>query len=124
MAKEFIGGVEEESRMVLRTDSTTRCRVMGVGMAWPGSHHHVFEVFKMWGRRVSCRRQSGTGSSPLLEKGKDELVWIQRKESGRRRAHREEKHSKGREGSAAQRGKGAAKRHTVRRTGRRSKRGR
>jgi len=51
------------------------------------------------------------------------LVWMQGEERGRRRAHREEKCSKGRESGAAQRGKGAAKWRMVRRTGKHSKRG-
>jgi len=51
------------------------------------------------------------------------LVWMQGKEKRERRAHREEKRSKERESGAVQRGKGAAKRRTVRRTGTPSKRG-
>jgi len=46
-----------------------------------------------------------------------------RKGTERRTSKRLEKRSKGREGSAAQRGKSAAKRHIVRRTGRCNKRG-
>jgi len=72
---------------------------------------------------VSCRRQPGARSDPLLEVERIELVWMQGEESGRRRAHGEEKRSKGRESSTAQRGKSAAERHMVRRTGKRSKRG-
>jgi len=48
---------------------------------------------------------------------------MQGKEKRKQCAHREKKRSKGRESSAAQRGKGAAKRHIVRRTGTYSKRG-
>jgi len=72
---------------------------------------------------VSCRRQPGARSDPLLEVERIELVWMQGEESGKRRAYREEKRSKDRESSAAQRGKSAAERRTVRRTGKRSKRG-
>jgi len=54
---------------------------------------------------VSCRRQPGARSDPLLEVERIKLVWMQR------------------EGSAAQRGKSAAKWHTVRRTGKHSKKG-
>jgi len=50
-------------------------------------------------------------------------MWMQGEESGKRRAHREEKRSKGRKSGAAQRGKGVAEWRTVRRTGRCSKRG-
>jgi len=54
---------------------------------------------------VSCRRQPGARSDPLLEVERIKLVWMQR------------------EGGAAQRGKSAAKWHTVRRTGKHSKKG-
>ena len=65
---------------------------------------------QVWRKRVSCRRQPGPRSDPLLEVERIKLVWIQREDK--------------REGGAAQRGKSAAKRHMVRRTGKRSKRGR
>jgi len=59
-----------------------------------------------------------------LEKRKDELVWMQwRKGIEWRISKRLEKCSEGGESGAAQRGKSAAKRHTVRRTRKRSKRG-
>jgi len=58
---------------------------------------------------VSCRRQPGTRSDPLLEVERIKLVWMQRED-------REE-------GSAAQRGKSTAKQRMVRRTGKRSERG-
>ena len=45
--EEFMGRVEEKSRVVLWTNSATRCRVMGVRMAQSRSHRHVFEVPKM-----------------------------------------------------------------------------
>ena len=57
---------------------------------------------------VSCRRQPGARSNPLLEMERIKLVWMQREDRG--------------EGGAAQRGKSAAKRRTVRRTRKRSKR--
>jgi len=44
---EFMGGVEEESRVVLWTSSTTRCRIMGAGIAWPKGHNIVFKVSKV-----------------------------------------------------------------------------
>jgi len=72
--EEFMGGVEEESQVVLWTNSATRCRVMGVGMAQSRGCRHVFEVPKMWQRRMLCGRRSGTRGSPLLEKREDELV--------------------------------------------------
>jgi len=72
---------------------------------------------------ISCRRQPGTRSDPLLEVEGIKLVWMQGKEKRERRAHREKKRSKGRESGVAQRGKGIAKRCMVRRTGTPSKRG-
>jgi len=51
-----MGAVEEESRVVLWTNSATRCRVMGVGMARSRGHRHVFEMPKMWQRRMLCGR--------------------------------------------------------------------
>ena len=65
----------------------------------------------------------GTRSSPLLEKREDELMWMQRRKGAEwHMSKRLEKHSKGGESSVAQRGKSAAKQHTVRRTGKHSKR--
>ena len=59
-----------------------------------------------------------------MEKRKDELVWMQRRKRTEWCASKRlGKHSKGGESSVAQKGKSAAKQHTVRRTGRRSKRG-
>ena len=46
--KEFVGDIEEESRVVLWTDSATRCRIVGVGMVQSRDCHHVFEVPKIW----------------------------------------------------------------------------
>ena len=54
--EEFIGGVEKEGRMVLWTDSTMRCGVVGVGVAWPGSRCHILEMPKIWQRRMLCGR--------------------------------------------------------------------
>ena len=54
--KEFVGDVEKESRVVLWTDSATRCRVVGVGMAQPRSRCHIFEMPKMWQRGMLCGR--------------------------------------------------------------------
>jgi len=56
MEEEFIGGLEEESRVVLWTNSTIGYRVVGVGMAQPRSRHHVLEMPKIWQRRMLCRR--------------------------------------------------------------------
>jgi len=53
---------------------------------------------------VACRRQPGARGDPLLKVERVKLVWMQR------------------EGSTAQRGKGAAERRMVRRTGKHSKR--
>jgi len=58
-----------------------------------------------------------------LEEREDELVWMQRRKGAERCASKRlEKHSKRGESSAAQRGKGTAKRCMVKRTRRRSKR--
>ena len=109
--------------MVLWTDSATRCGVMKVGVAQSRDRHHVFEMPRMWQRRMLCRRQLGTRSTLLLEEGEDKLVWMQRrKEAERRTSKRLEKYSKERESGMAQRGKGAVKQCMVRKTGRHSKR--
>ena len=122
--EKFVGGVEKEGGVVLWTNSATRYGIMGVGVAQPRSCCHIFKMPKMWQRRMLRGRRSGTRSSPILEKRKDELVWMQRRKGTERRASKRfEKRSKGGESSTAQRGKSAAKRRTVRRTRRRSKRG-
>ena len=54
--EEFIGGVEEKSQVVLWTNSATRYRVMGAGMARSRGRCHVFEMPKMWRRRMLCGR--------------------------------------------------------------------
>jgi len=54
--KEFMGGFEEESRVVLWTNSATRCGVMGAGIVRPRGHCHVSEVPKMWQRRMLRRK--------------------------------------------------------------------
>jgi len=60
-----------------------------------------------------------------LEKRKDELVWMQRREETEWCvSKRLKKHNKGGESSMAQRGKSTAKQRTFRRTGKCSKRGR
>jgi len=120
--EKFVGGVEKEGRVVLWTDSATRCGIMGVGVVRPRSRCHLFKMPKMWQRRMLHGRRSGTRSSPILEKREDKLVWMQ-KGTERRMSKRLKKRSKGGESSAAQRGKSAAKRHMVRRTKRRSQRG-
>ena len=51
-----MGSAEEESGVVLWTNSATKCRVMGVGMARSRGYRHVPEVPKMWRRRVPCGR--------------------------------------------------------------------
>jgi len=99
--EEFMGGVKKESQVVLWTNSATRCRVMGAGMARPRGRHHVFEVPKIWQRRILCGRRSGTRDSSLLEKREDELVWMQRKRGAEWRASKRlERHSKGGESGA------------------------
>jgi len=80
--EEFMEGTEGESRMVLQTNSTIRCRVMGVGIVWSRGRHHVFEMPKMWQRGVLCERRSETRSDPLLEKREDKLVQMQSEENG------------------------------------------
>ena len=60
-----------------------------------------------------------------MEEREDKLVWMQRRKGAEQYVSRGlERHSKGKEGGMAQRGKGAARQHTARRTGRHSKRGR
>jgi len=54
--KEFMENIEKESEMVLWTNSTTRCGVMGVGMAQSRGRRHIFEMPKIWQRRMLCRR--------------------------------------------------------------------
>jgi len=59
-----------------------------------------------------------------LEKREDELVWVQRRKGAEwYMSKRLKRHSKEGESGTAQRGKGAAKRCMVRRTGKCSKRG-
>jgi len=97
---------------------------MGAGMAWSRGRRHVFEVPKMWRRRMLCGRRLGTRGSSLLEKREDELMRMQRKRGAEQRASKRlEKCSKEGESSAAQRGRSTAKWHTVRRTEKCSKRG-
>ena len=54
--KKFVEDTERESGMILQTDSTTRSRVMGVRITWSRGHCHVFEMPKIWQRRVLCGR--------------------------------------------------------------------
>ena len=54
---------------------------------------------------------------------KEERSRVAHKQETREAHHRKEKHSKGRESGVAQKGKGTAEWHTVRRTRRHSKRG-
>ena len=42
--------------MVLWTNGTTRCRVVGVGIVWSRGRRHIFKVPKVWQRRVLCGR--------------------------------------------------------------------
>jgi len=58
-----------------------------------------------------------------LEEGEDKLVWMQRRKGVERHMSKRLKRcSKGEEGGIAQRDKGAAKRHIVKRTRKHSKR--
>ena len=54
--EEFVGSAEEESRVVLWTNSAARCGIVRVGMVWTRSCHHVFEMLRMWRRRMLCGR--------------------------------------------------------------------
>jgi len=56
MEKESMGGAEEESKVVLWTNSATRCGIVGVGIAQTRSRHHIFEMLRMWQRRMPCER--------------------------------------------------------------------
>jgi len=102
-------------------NSATRCRIVGVGMAWSRGLCYVFEMPKVWQRRMLHGRRSGTRSSSLLEKREDKLVWMQRRKRAKwRMSKRLERRSKGGESGTAQRGKSAAReggsRKEVRRT--------
>ena len=120
-----MGDIEEESRVVLWTDGVTRCGVVGAGVAQPRNRRHVFEMPKMWQRRMLHGRRLGARSTPLLEEREDKLVWMQReKGTEQRMSRRLERCSKGRESSAAQRGKSTVRRHMVKRTRKHSKRDR
>ena len=56
MEEEFVGGAEKESRVVLWTNSAARCGIVGVGMARTRSCRHIFEMLRMWRRRMPCGR--------------------------------------------------------------------
>ena len=72
---------------------------------------------------VSCRRQLGARSDPLLEVERIKLVWMQGRKGTRQRASKRlKRRSKRGESGMVQRGKSAAERRTVKRTGRCSKR--
>ena len=43
-----MGGIKEESGVVLWTNSATRRGTVGVEVAWPRGCYYVFEVPKMW----------------------------------------------------------------------------
>ena len=59
-----------------------------------------------------------------MEEEEDKLVWMQRRKGAERCVSKGlKRHSKGRGSSVAQRGKGTAKWYTVKRTRKRSKRG-
>jgi len=71
-----------------------------------------------------CRRQLGTRSSSLLEKRKNKLVWMQKRKGAEWHVSKKlKRHSKRRESSVAQRGKGVAKQCMTRRVRTCSKRG-
>ena len=122
MEKELDGRAKKESRGTLWRRRPKRGATVRIRMDDRGDSGVILNL-QVRRKGVACRRQPGARSDPLLEVERIELVWMQGEESGRRRAHREEKCSKGRESGAAQRGKSAAERCTVRRTRRRSKRG-
>jgi len=122
--EELEGRAKKEGRVVLWTNSATRCGVVGVGIARSRGCRHVLKMPKIWQRRMLCEGRSGTKSSSLLEKREDELVWMQRRKGAERCiSKRLKRHSKGEKSGTAQRGKGAAKRRMVRRTKKHSKRG-
>jgi len=56
MEEESIGGAEEESRVVLWTNNATRCGIVEVGIARARSRRHVFEMLRIWQRRMLCGR--------------------------------------------------------------------
>jgi len=51
-----MGGIEKESGVVLWTNSATRRRIVGVGVAWLRGYCHILKMPKMWQRGMLCRR--------------------------------------------------------------------
>jgi len=113
-------GIEGESGRLLWKRGSNGRAVIRVGID-ERENDSIVLTLQVQSKGVSYRRQPGARSDPLLEVEKVKLVWIRGEESRKRRAHREEKCSKGKESGAAQRGKSAAERRTVRRTEKRSR---
>jgi len=108
MEKELDRRAKKEGRGALWKRSPKRGAIIRVRVDDKRDSSVVLDL-QVRRKGVSCRRQPGARSDPLLEVERIKLVWMQREDR--------------REGSAAQRGKSTAKRRTVRRTGKRSKRG-
>jgi len=122
MEEELDGRAEKKSKGTLRRRRPKRGAIVRIRIDDGGDSGIILDL-QVRRKGVTCRRQPGARSDPLLEMERIELMWMQGEESRRRRAHGEEKRSKRRESDTAQRGKSAAERCTVRRTGRHSKRG-
>jgi len=108
MKEELDGRAKEEGRGVLwkrhpRRGAIIRDRVDD------RRDSSVVLGLQVWREGVLYRRQPGARSDPLLKVERIKLVWMQREDRG--------------EGGAVQRDKSTAKWHTVRRTGKHSKRG-
>jgi len=100
--EELNGRAEKESRETLWKRRSKRGVIIRIRMDDGRSSSVVLDL-QMQRKGISCRRQPGARGDPLLEVKRVKLVWMQRG------------------GGTAQRGKGVAERHTIRRTGKRSK---
>jgi len=108
MEEELDGRAKEKSRGALWKRHPKRGAIIRVGVDDRRGSSIVLDL-QVQREGVSCRRQLGARSDPLLKVERIKLVWMQREDRGK--------------SGVAQRGKSAAKRCTVRRIGKRSKRG-
>jgi len=99
MEEKLNGRAKREGKGALWKKHPKRGATIGVGV---DDRRDSSVILDLQVRRegVSCRRQLGTRSDLLLEVEGIKLVWMQGKEKRERRAHREEKRSKGRESGA------------------------
>jgi len=99
MEEKLNGRAKREGKGALWKKHPKRGATIGVGV---DDRRDSSVILDLQVRRegVSCRRQLRTRSDLLLKVEGIKLVWMQGKEKRERRAHREEKHSKGRESGA------------------------